>query len=258
MQTKTIYWEKLTGCPNNQLVKPTDITDAGFDIKISKTCWIRPMNKYPYKWIDKGTKEKLKAEIPELFTSLNYDLFYYQQGIRVVDKVRYQIHSDKSKEEKEKINLLPSISNLQTVLLNHSKLEIEFQYSNKEDLKLLNIKEPSHFFQMVQIKKYSPELIPTGIKVQNDELSWNAVTLRSGMCKFGISIPHSVGVIDYIYDGEIYVPVYSITNEHTILEKGDRIAQLIRIPQEKVQLEQVSKIKPTARQQAGFGSSGLI
>lgn len=252
-----IYWEALEHCPDNQLVKPTDNSDAGFDIRIAKTCVIKPMSEVEYTWVDKNRLDKLSQDIPELFTSINYDIFYNQRGIRTVNRLEYEVCDTQFTEEVRKIKSCKTMKLISGDFSDDEINTLKLQYKDERDLEQLRIDSNAKYFKVVQIKKYKPELIPTGIKIQNDELRWNAITLRSGMCKYAVSIPHSVGVIDFAYDGELYIPLYSLTDGYTIFEKGERIAQLIPMHQTQIELEKVSSINKTIRNESGFGSSGL-
>ena len=77
-----------------------------------------------------------------------------------------------------------------------------------------------------------PTLIPTGIKayMQDDEVLM-LFPRSSGPKKQGILFPHSAGVIDADYygnvdnDGHIYIQCINIKDEDVLIKKGDAIAQ---------------------------------
>lgn len=95
----------------------------------------------------------------------------------------------------------------------------------------------------------------TGIAVEIPEGYVGLVFPRSSICKTGMILSNSVGVIDSSYRGEIrfrfkYV---SGTNSYDV---GDRVGQLIIIPYPTVEFEEVSELNNTQRGSEGFGSTG--
>lgn len=81
-------------------------------------------------------------------------------------------------------------------------------------------------------KGMKPTLIPTGLKayMMDDEVLI-IVPRSSSPKKQGISFPHSMGVIDADYygnidnDGHIYVQVINLKDEEVFIKKGDTVAQ---------------------------------
>ena len=81
-------------------------------------------------------------------------------------------------------------------------------------------------------KGIKPTLIPTGLKayMMDDEVLI-IVPRSSSPKKQGISFPHSMGVIDADYygnidnDGHIYVQVINLKDEEVFIKKGDTVAQ---------------------------------
>ena len=77
-----------------------------------------------------------------------------------------------------------------------------------------------------------PTLIPTGLKayMMDDEVLM-ILPRSSGPKKQGIAFPHSMGVIDSDYygnidnDGHIFVQCINIKDEDVTIKKGDKIAQ---------------------------------
>ena len=77
-----------------------------------------------------------------------------------------------------------------------------------------------------------PTLIPTGLKAYmlDDEVLM-ILPRSSGPKKQGIVFPHSMGVIDSDYygnidnDGHIFIQCINIKDEDVIIKKGDKIAQ---------------------------------
>ena len=79
-----------------------------------------------------------------------------------------------------------------------------------------------------------PSLIPTGLKAYMMEDEVLMIFPRSSSPKKqGILFPHSVGVIDSDYygnvdnDGHIMVAFYNVRDEEVLIKKGEKIAQCI-------------------------------
>ncbi len=67
-----------------------------------------------------------------------------------------------------------------------------------------------------------------------------------------------LGTIDADYRGEICVVITNLSgNEHPLsIHPGDRIAQLVIAPVERVELVRVEQLSDTARGERGFGHTG--
>ena len=79
---------------------------------------------------------------------------------------------------------------------------------------------------------------------------------RSGMAaKKGIH--RFAGVIDSGYRGEIKVCLWNSSNEHYIINKGERIAQILFQQVPPFFLREVENLDETKRGEGGFGSTGL-
>lgn len=65
-------------------------------------------------------------------------------------------------------------------------------------------------------------------------------------------------VIDADYRGEVIVALHNDSKtESRLINKGDRIAQLIIQPYAKVNFNTVDKLSETVRGEGGFGSTGI-
>ena len=63
-------------------------------------------------------------------------------------------------------------------------------------------------------------------------------------------------VLHHIYTGEIMVTLVNTSDEMYCVSEGDKIAQLIIIPYERVELVEVESLEKTERGDNGFGSNG--
>lgn len=98
------------------------------------------------------------------------------------------------------------------------------------------------------------KLVDTGVAVKIPEGYGGFVFNRSSQGKRGITIPHSVGVIDSDYRGNIKVILKNIGEDPYRIERGDRIAQLVIMPV--LLCEFVDCWNDTERGANGFGSTG--
>lgn len=77
--------------------------------------------------------------------------------------------------------------------------------------------------------------------------------------KSGLNVRHDIvgeGVIDSGYTGSIRVKLYNHGAESYMIEKGDKISQLVLLPIYTPDLEQVTALEETERGSGGFGSTG--
>lgn len=96
----------------------------------------------------------------------------------------------------------------------------------------------------------------TGVRVQLPPNCVGLVVVRSSIGIRGIQLTGSVGVIDSGYRGEIKVPLINHTNKPQTLFAGERVAQLLIVPLQPVNIEFVEKLDESERGEGGFGSTG--
>lgn len=103
----------------------------------------------------------------------------------------------------------------------------------------------------------TPTLVPLNVAVQIPKGYFGMLVARSSLAKrFGVMLTNGVGIIDSDYcgnDDEIMASLISLTDLPVTIERGERIAQLIIIPFEKVQLNEVEVLTDANR--GGFGST---
>ena len=99
------------------------------------------------------------------------------------------------------------------------------------------------------------ELVATGIHQELPEGYAGLIWPRSGPAvKLGLDC--GAGVIDSHYRGEIKVLLFNHSDEEIHIQSGDRIAQLIIQKVETVKFIFSDQLSETARNTAGFGSTG--
>jgi dUTP pyrophosphatase len=100
-------------------------------------------------------------------------------------------------------------------------------------------------------------LIPTGIRVAIPSGYEGQVRPRSGLAaKHGVTLLNAPGTIDADYRGEVCVVLINHGHAPFLVNRGDRIAQLLISPVAHAQVELVDKLDDTARGQGGFGHTG--
>lgn len=71
-------------------------------------------------------------------------------------------------------------------------------------------------------------MVPIGVAVDIPEGLWAQITGRSStLQKHNLMIAPTVGVIDEGYTGSLFAPVVSISDKDVVIERGQRVAQLI-------------------------------
>lgn len=108
------------------------------------------------------------------------------------------------------------------------------------------------------IKSGETVKIPTGLAIAIPEGYFGAVFARSGLAtKQGLRPANCVGVCDAPYRGEYIIPLHNDSNEDRVIHHGDRIAQLVILPFQAVEFEEVDSLDETDRGSGGFGSTGV-
>ena len=113
------------------------------------------------------------------------------------------------------------------------------------------IKEP------IKLAPNSSCLVPTGLSVAFSEEYEIQIRPRSGLAaKNNISVLNTPGTIDSDYRGEIKIILFNHGNDEFIINNKDRVAQMILIPVQKMEFEEVENLPSTLRGKGGFGSTG--
>lgn len=102
------------------------------------------------------------------------------------------------------------------------------------------------------------KLVPTGISIALPQGYEAQIRPRSGLAlKYGISMVNTPGTIDSDYRGEINVIMINFGKEEFIINRGDRIAQMVINKIEVPEIIEVEELDNTTRGNEGFGSTGL-
>lgn len=254
-----INWSRMPHCPEEQLIKLGHPTDAGFDIRIAENVLVKnyaTLNREgKFVWEILGRADEL--DIPEFKDSLYYENFTYSNGsftsksLGIIYGTYLELAKfvklDKTYEDSVLFNDTIYVSNtIETVLGKPYYLILADGGGVKEDAR----------FAFILRKKYKPQLVKTGIQIAPQSLMWTCIALRSSMRGYGIGISHSFGCVDNSYNHELMLSVYAIEDNVPFL-RGERLAQLIPIPQEEIELNLVDSVGPVDANRTGFGSTGM-
>jgi dUTP pyrophosphatase len=110
----------------------------------------------------------------------------------------------------------------------------------------------------VQLKPGERAAVPTGLAVAIPTGHAGFVHARSGRAlREGLALVNAPGLIDAGYRGEIKVIVVNLDTSDVIhIERGEKIAQLVVKPVERVELVEVEVLPGSERGGGGFGSTG--
>lgn len=99
--------------------------------------------------------------------------------------------------------------------------------------------------------------VPSGVAVQLPDWSWGLIIGRSSTRRLRGLLVHP-SVIDSGWRGDMFALVENLTSEPVLLRTGERVAQLIVLPNLTRDLVPVvvPELSPHPRGQQGFGSSG--
>lgn len=109
--------------------------------------------------------------------------------------------------------------------------------------------------RQVIIRRDGHETIHTGISVEIPQDHFGLVIPRSGIGSKGFRLRNTVGIIDSDYRNEILLMSTNKGYDAIVIQQYERVAQLVIIPYNKVELEIVDELEDTKRG-SGFGSSG--
>jgi len=100
-------------------------------------------------------------------------------------------------------------------------------------------------------------LIPTGIRISLPAGFEAQVRPRSGLAvAHGVTVLNAPGTIDADYRGEVCVALVNHGARPFLVERGERIAQLVVSPVTRARVELVAELDETGRGAGGFGHTG--
>ena len=100
-------------------------------------------------------------------------------------------------------------------------------------------------------------LIPTGLRIAVPPGFEAQIRPRSGLAlKHGITVMNSPGTIDADYRGEVKIILGNLGPAPFVINRGERICQMVLAPVVQAKLEVVAELDTTARGDGGFGHTG--
>jgi dUTP pyrophosphatase len=110
----------------------------------------------------------------------------------------------------------------------------------------------------IELAPGQTELVATGLAIYIEDPRYAALILpRSGLGhKHGIVLGNLVGLIDSDYQGQLMVSAWNRGSTSFKLEPMERLAQLVIVPIQQVELKLVPEFVSSTRGSGGFGSTG--
>jgi len=101
-------------------------------------------------------------------------------------------------------------------------------------------------------------LIPTGLLVSIPRGYEAQIRPRSGLAlKYGVGMVNSPGTIDSDYRGEIGLIMINWGQAPFVIQRGDRVAQMVISKVTRAEFSEVNDLESTKRGKKGFGHSGV-
>ena len=100
-------------------------------------------------------------------------------------------------------------------------------------------------------------IVPCGFIIAIPEGFEAQLRSRSGLSsKNGVIVLNSPGTIDSDYRGEIKILFNNFTKSNVVIQRGDKVAQIIIEKIALLDVEEVDDLEDTERGDKGFGSTG--
>lgn len=110
----------------------------------------------------------------------------------------------------------------------------------------------------IVLKPLGRAMVPTGLFLEIPAGYEVQVRPRSGLAaKKGVTVLNAPGTIDADYRGEVCVILVNLSDTEFVIEKGERVAQLVLAKHEVIEWEQVDELAESGRGAGGFGSTGV-
>ena len=113
-----------------------------------------------------------------------------------------------------------------------------------------------YVFEDQNFKPGETKKIKLGISCENQEGKGYFLFPRSSISKTPLRMSNSIGLIDGGYRGEIMAACDNIKDYKYVVNKGDRLFQLVSSDSSSIEFQLVSDLSDTSRGSGGFGSTG--
>jgi dUTP pyrophosphatase len=111
--------------------------------------------------------------------------------------------------------------------------------------------------EAVTIAPHQTVKIDTGLAMELPDGYFGAIFSRSGISiNRGLVLGNATAVIDSDYRGSIVIGLHNDSPVEQEVLPNERIAQLVLIPYETMEFEEVDELNATERGSGGFGSTG--
>tara|TARA_B100001121_G_C18417205_1_gene492915 strand:+ start:243 stop:695 length:453 start_codon:yes stop_codon:yes gene_type:complete len=109
------------------------------------------------------------------------------------------------------------------------------------------------------MKPNESTIIESGISIYIDDKNFAGMIIpRSGLgAKKGLVCGNLMGLIDSDYQGPLSISLWNRSKEEIVIKPGDRVAQLVIISINQVELVKVKEFSKSYRGEKGFGSTGI-
>lgn len=109
----------------------------------------------------------------------------------------------------------------------------------------------------IQIPAHQTVKIGTGLSFELPEGYFAAIVARSGLAtKESLRPANCIGICDEDYRGEYIVALHNDSDLTRIVSPNERIAQMILLPYQNIEFNEIETLNETDRGSGGFGSSG--
>ena len=99
--------------------------------------------------------------------------------------------------------------------------------------------------------------VPTGLALEIHPGYEVQVRPRSGLAlKHGVTVANAPGTIDADYRGELKVILVNLGEQPFVVQRGERVAQLVLAAVARAEVIEVEALSETERGDGGFGSTG--
>jgi dUTP pyrophosphatase len=101
------------------------------------------------------------------------------------------------------------------------------------------------------------KLVPLNIALQLPKNHFALMSARSSLHKKNLMMANGIGIGDFDYrgdDDEYQAALYNFSDVDVVVERGERVVQMIILEREKVELVEKTKFNSASR--GGFGSTG--
>ena len=112
-----------------------------------------------------------------------------------------------------------------------------------------------HTIEDGNIEPGQTKLFDTGLSFTVPEGTYGRIAPRSGLSKKGLLV--NAGVIDRDYTGPVKIMLHNLSGDTYVVNKDDRIAQLILEKIETSKMILLDSLEDTERGSGGFGSTGV-